>query len=120
MLSSMMKIPASMLCLIGVCLLGLAGCKKAAPPQPEGTIQLFGVTVAIPKLDTEFQNAPPNVQASVTQVKNAYRFGQYGKMVVELDKLANDPALTESQKKLVNDLIEQMRQVLTKAPESAR
>jgi hypothetical protein len=115
-----MKTPASILSLIGICLLGLAGCKKAEPPQAEGTIQLYGVTVAIPKLDTEFQTAPPNVQTQVTQVKNAYRFGQYAKMVVELDKLANDPALTEPQKKLATDLIEQMRQVLAKSSPPAQ
>ena len=116
----MMKMPTLVVSLIGVCLAGLAGCKKAEQSQPEGTVQLYGVTVAIPKLDTEFQNAPPNVQAAVTQVKNAYRFGQYGKMIVELDKLANIPALTEPQKKLANDLIEQMRQVIAKAPERAQ
>jgi hypothetical protein len=116
----MMKLPMFVLGLIGAGLVCFAGCKKAEPQQPEGTIQLFGVTVAIPKLDTDFPNPPPGVQTAIRQVKNAYRFGQYGKMIVELDKLANDPALTEPQKKLANDLIEQMKQVLAKAPERAQ
>jgi hypothetical protein len=36
-------------------------------------------------------------------------------MIVELDKLGNNPSLSEPQKKLVNDLIEQMEQVIAKS-----
>ena len=103
--------------LITTCFISLLGCKKDEAAPAVGTITLYGVSVELPKLDTEFQSAPPDVQAAVTAVKNAYRFGQYPKMVVELDKLANIPSLTEPQKKLANDLIEQMKQVIGKMPQ---
>ncbi len=106
--------------IIATCFLGLLGCKKEQAAPPAGTIQLYGINVDLPKLDTEFQGAPPDVQASVTAVKNAYRFGQFPKMVVELDKLANTASLTEPQKKLANDLIEQMKQVMSKIPQPAQ
>ena len=110
----MMKTTSLVCGVIVVCLLG-PGCKKQAPPSPPGTIQLYGVTVDLPKLDTEFQNASPEVQAAVTQVKNTYRYGQLSRMVEELDKLENNASLSEPQKKLVSGLIEQMKQVIAKS-----
>jgi hypothetical protein len=44
------------------------------------------------------------------------RFGQFPQAMVQLDKLAHVPNLTEPQKKLVNDLLEQTKQVVAKAP----
>jgi hypothetical protein len=113
----MTRLPTFVFTLVGVFFLAFTACKKAAPPPPEGTIQLFGVSVEVPKLDTEFQNVDPDVQAAVTKVKDAYRFGQYGRMIAELEALANIPNLTGPQKKLASDLMEQMKQVLAKLPQ---
>jgi len=98
------------------CLVTSDGCKKAEPPPPAGTIQMAGVAVDLPKLDTEFQNASPEVQTAVTQIKMLYRGGRFARMITELDKLSNNPSLTEPQKKLINDLIGQMAKVMAKIP----
>lgn len=114
----MMKTTTLVFGVMTVCLLG-PGCKKKQSPSPPGTIQQYGVAVDLPKLDTAFPNASPGVQAAVMQVKNAYQRGQLPRMIMELDKLGNNPSLSEPQKKLVNDLIEQMRQVIAKSTSPA-
>jgi hypothetical protein len=97
-------------------LIASAGCKKAEAPPPPATIQVAGVKLDLPKLDTEFQNASPEIQAAVTEIKKSYRGGRFARMVTELDALSNNPSLTESQKKLVGDLIGQVGQVMAKIP----
>ena len=97
--------------------MALSGCKKAeAPPPPPGTVQMFGVRVEMPKLDREFQNASPEIQAAVNRIKMSYRAGRFARMLTELDELSNNPDLGESQKKLAGDLIEEIKQVMAKMP----
>lgn len=96
-------------------LLALVGCKKAE--QAAGpTYEYFGVKVDVPKLDAEFANPNQGVQDRLNLIKRFFRYGQFAQAVPELDALSKMPNLTESQKKLVNDLIAQTRQVITKAP----
>ena len=92
----------------------ITGCKKSQPPIPSP--QVNGVTVDIPKLMTAFNGAPPDVQAQVTQVSYGIRYTDYMKAMEALDKLANDPNTTEAQKKVVNEVIEQVKQVMNAAP----
>jgi hypothetical protein len=110
-----MKMTNWLFAIFAVCLLGLAGCKKAdqsvGPPQ-----EYYGVKLEWQKLDTAFTNASPEVQASVSLAVRGFRYAQFPQALVELDKLANNPNVTEAQKKLVNDLIEQTKQVIAKAP----
>jgi hypothetical protein len=106
--------------LLSVCaggLLVVAGCKKAeAPAPPPNTIQFAGVTLDLPRLDTEFQNASPQVQAAVSQIKLDYRGGRFMKMTSELDALGQNPGLTASQKDVVTNLVRQIMQVMSKMP----
>ncbi len=100
-------------------LVGLAGCKKAEEPVRQ--VQDFGgVKVEWLKLDTEFADAGPKVQAAVSLVRHAFRYGQLGQAVVELETLAKDPNLTDPQRKLVKDLLEQTKQAMAKAPPPER
>jgi hypothetical protein len=92
----------------------LAGCKKA--DQQGSAQQFYGINVDWPKLDAEFAKASSDVQDSVSLVKRFFRYGQFPQALMELDKLSNNPNLAESQKKLVNDLLEQTKQVVAKAP----
>jgi hypothetical protein len=96
-------------------LVAVTGCKKAPEAPPPGTVQA-GVRVEMPKLDTEFTNARPEIQAMVKQIKNSYRAGRFTRMLTELDALSNDPDLGASQKKLVGDLTEEIKQVMAKMP----
>ena len=101
--------------ILAVCVVAFAGCKKA--DQSQGfSQQYYGINVDWPKLDTEFANAGQGVQDGVTLVKRFFRYAQFPQALMELDKLSNNPNLTEPQKKLVNTLIEQTRQVIIKAP----
>jgi hypothetical protein len=97
-------------------LVALSGCSKAPPPPPPHTISVAGVRLDVPKLDIEFKDASPEIQAAVKDIKLSYRGGRFMKMVAQLEELGNNPALGASQKKLVGDLIEQMKQVLAKMP----
>jgi len=100
--------------ILAVCLLALAACKKA---DQQGSAQQFhGINVDWPKLDAEFAKAGPEMLESVSLVKRFFRYAQFPQALMELDKLSNDPNLTEPQKKLVNDLIEQTKKAIDKAP----
>jgi hypothetical protein len=94
--------------------LAAAGCKKKAPAVPPYTIN--GVNVDSPKLAQSFPTASPEVQAQLTAFQMSLRYQAYDKSLVALDKLANDPSLTEPQKKVVNEVIEQIKQLIAKGP----
>ena len=97
-----------------ICLMTLTGCKKE---DHQGSAQQFhGVNVDWPKLETEFAKAGQDVQDSLNLAKRFLRYAQFPQALMELDKLSNNPSLTDSQKKLVNDLIQQTKQEVTKAP----
>ena len=91
----------------------VAGCKKKGPAAPPA-YDIRGVKVDSPKLTMSLANASPEAKAQVTEFEMSLRYGMYEKSLVPLDKLANDPSLTESQKKVVNDVIEQMKQLIQK------
>ena len=64
----------------------------------------------------EFATTGQDVQASLNLVKRYFRYAQFPEALVELGKLSNNSNLTEPQKKLVNDLLTQTRQEISKAP----
>ena len=110
-----MKTTDCLFAILVIGLLALVGCKKAE--QAAGpTTEFHGVKVDVPKLDSEFTNASQDVQDRVSVIKRFFRYGQFPRAVSELDQLSKMPNLTESQKKLVSDLIEQTKQVITKVP----
>ena len=110
----MMKTTNYLLAVLAIGLLAPLGCKKA--DQPSGPAAEFhGVKVDMPKLETEFASASQEAQNHVANLKRFFRYGQFPQALVELDQLSKTPNLTESQKKLVSDLIEQTRQVITQS-----
>jgi hypothetical protein len=94
-----------------VAVLALAGCGKHKAPAPV----MQGVTIDLPKLREAFATASPELHASVSDVAMGVRYIDYPRAFVGLDKLANTPSLTEPQKKVVNELIEQVKQLASKA-----
>ena len=100
---------------LAICLLASAGCNKSGKPAPPKT-DYAGVTVDWPKLDTDFANGDPDVQEGAYMAKRHIRYERFTQALMELDKLSNNPKLTESQKKVVNGLIEQTKQVIAKTP----
>ncbi len=96
------------------CLVAVAGCKKSEVVAP--VTEYNGVKVDWPKLDSEFANASPELQANAALAKRYIRYSLFPRAMIELDKLANSPGLTESQKKAVTDVMEQTKEALAKAP----
>ena len=95
-------------------LLCLAGCGKKQPVSPPA-YEINGVKVDVPRLEDAFAGAPPEIQADVNQTTMGLRYGLYEKSLMALDRLINNPALNDTQKKVVNDLIEQMKQLIAKS-----
>jgi hypothetical protein len=92
--------------------LALAGCGKS---KPAAGPMISGVTVEVAKLQQAFATASPDLQTAVDAVKMGVRYGDYAATLAELDKLANNPSLTEAQKKIVAEVAEQVKQVASKA-----
>ena len=97
--------------LIAATLLGLLACKRDAPP-----VHKYGLKVDVVKLESELANSSPGVQSHVALLKHALRYSKFPEAIAELDYLANSPELSQPQKKLVEDLLEQTKQARTNAP----
>jgi hypothetical protein len=104
------------LALVVVAVLVGAGCSKSAPPQ---TADVNGVALDLPKLNEAFANASPELKSTATQVTIGVRYMKYEDALMALDKLANDPNVTEAQKKVVNTVIEQVKKLANAAPAAA-
>ena len=94
--------------------LAFTGCGKKQVTAPSA-YEVGGVNVDIPALQAAFVGASPDLQAAVNDTSSNLRYGQYEKALQSLDKVASDPNLTEPQKKLVAQVIEQLKQVINKA-----
>lgn len=98
---------------LAFCLLAFVGCGKKQPVE-QPPVDIGGVKVDMPKLQMAFSNGPEDALGDVHQAVAMIRYGKYDNSLVALDKLSNNPALNEQQKKIVNDVIEQMKQVIAK------
>ena len=99
------------LALLAAGLMVSVGCNRTPKQPPPSQIQ--GVTVDLPKLQAAYAtNTAQDVQAQLMQVSFGMRYGDYMKSLAALDKLLNNPASTEQQKQVVNQVIEQVKQVL--------
>jgi len=96
-----------------VALVVLPACKKSGSATPQDAVREGTVNVELPKLEAEFANASPELRHMVNEVKMTYFRGQYMNAMMTLDKLSADPSLTESQKKLVANVIEEVKKVIT-------
>ena len=112
-----MKNISLLLGLIAATFIVSAGCSKTEK-VPQGP-QINGVTVDLPKLSAAFENASPELKSTVNQVGFNLRYQKYEESLMALDKLANDPNVNESQKKVVNELIEEVKKLANAAPPAA-
>ncbi len=99
-----------------VCLLAgglvLTGCGKKEAPAPV----VAGVKLDLPKLQEAFATASPELQTAVSEVGMGVRYAEYGRALTALEKLANAPGLTDSQKKITNEATEQVKTLASKSP----
>jgi len=108
-----MRTPHWLFAVLAVCFVVFSGCKKAEKPLAQTA---DSSSVDWRKVDSEFANASPELRDSVSLIKRFFRYAQFPRAMMELQKLAGAPNLTESQKKLVNDLTEQAKLEIAKAP----
>jgi hypothetical protein len=101
--------------LLAVCLVAFASCKKSEQSVTPNT-EFNGVKVEWPKLETEFGSGDQEMQRAASLAVRHIRYSQLPDAVGDLERLSGDPKLTEPQKKVVTDLLEQVKQALAKAP----
>ena len=93
----------------------LAGCGKPKTVGPQA-MEINGVKVDLPKMQAAFPIDKPEFADSINKIRMCVRYGKYVDALPELDKLAATPGLTDAQKAVVNAVMTQMKQVITKAP----
>jgi hypothetical protein len=102
--------------LVAAALLAAAGCGKSPQAQQSPPpVNYNGVNVDIPKLRLLLAGKP-ELANTLEQVSMAVRYGNYDDAFAALAKLDAAPDLTEPQKKVINDVSEQVKQLATKAP----
>jgi hypothetical protein len=82
-------------------------------------MQIQGVNVDTPKLSAEFSKAPPELSSKVTRAISILRLKQYEQCMMGLDEVLNSPGLNDNQKKLLTQVIGQLKEVASKAPSPA-
>jgi hypothetical protein len=88
------------------------GCGK-----PAGSQQPHSLDEAVTQLRAALLKSNPQVQSNLYNgVVSQVRYGKYMDMLMALDTIANDPSLTEPQKRAVTNTIEQVKPLLAKAP----
>ncbi|HEY5914939.1 MAG TPA: hypothetical protein VJA21_30470 [Verrucomicrobiae bacterium] len=104
--------------ILAVGLAGIAGCGKKLPEGNSiAPLEVEGVKVDLPKLQASVDaGGNADLQSGVRGVVMAFRYRQYDKALMEMEKVTTNPALTEEQKKMASDVFEQVKQIAAKAP----
>jgi len=96
-----------------------AGCHKSEPPPTSQVIN--GTTVDMPRLQKALEaNTNPDVRNQITQVAFGVRYGYYPKALMALDQLSTNPNVSDTEKKVVNEVIEQVKKLAENAPAPAQ
>ena len=99
--------------------LGPVGCGKSAKLQE--TQQVEGESVEMPKLQAAFANST-NAQLAglVTEAASGLRYADYIKTMAALEQIASSPDATDAQKKIVTNVMEQVKKLAAKGPASGQ
>jgi cell pole-organizing protein PopZ len=103
----------------GLCLAflaSLAACSKSSEADKLPPMEVEGVNVDTPRLMAEFVNASPELQRPVNEAVTKIRYKQYLQAMMGLDEVLKRPDLNDKQKKLVAQVIDQLKEVIAKAP----
>jgi hypothetical protein len=111
--SAIVTTKTRLLILLAAGAITLPACKKP-PPPPLETYQMFGVSIELGRLRQEFQNTSPELEMTTRRISSEAHQWRLAQAMVDLDKLGNAPGLTDSQKKAVNDVMDQVKDVLAK------
>ena len=91
-------------------------CSKSDQSDKLAPMQIQGVNVDVPKLTAEFDTAPPELKSRVAQGVTRLRYQQYLEAMKELDAVLNTPGISDQQKQLLTKVLDQLKQVVAKAP----
>lgn len=95
-----------------VALLACAGCGKSN----KSSVERIPATMDLAKFSQAFPSPTPEQRINVAKAREGVRYRLYANALEALNGLASDPALTEPQKKAVNDMILGVKQALATAP----
>ena len=110
-----MKVLNLWFCFMAACLVVLSGCGNKQPqPLASAALDISGVQVDMPKLKAAVATNP-QLQAAVNAAALQIRYGKHLEAMQSVSKLAANPALSDAQKKIVTDVVEQLKQVVAKA-----
>ena len=93
--------------------LALTGCGK--PPESKPTTVPPGV-IDLGSLQQAFPAPTPEVTSCLERLRFAARYRQFAPALVELNKLAQLPSLTQPQKQAVSNVIEQVKVAIQTGP----
>ncbi len=97
-------------------LVSLGACSKSSEADKLPPMEFEGVKVDTPRLMAEFMNASPELQKPVNDAVTKMRYKQYLQAMMALDEVLKDPGLSDQQKKLLAQVIGELKEVIAKAP----
>ena len=110
-----MRIVCSSFCLAFLVLAG--ACSKSSELNNLPPMEFEGVKVDTPRLMAQFLEASPQLQKPVNDAATKMRYKQYLQAMMELDQVLKSPELKDGQKKLIAQVIDQIKEVVAKAPQ---
>jgi hypothetical protein len=100
----------------GLVALAAGGCKKAPPPTP---VRGQGVRAALTKLEQSLAgNTNEPVRRAKSRIVLGVRYSQYDKAQEACEAIKADASVNDAQKKLVDDLIEELKAAAEKKAEA--
>ena len=109
-----MRIVWGSVCLAFLVMLG--ACSKSSEADKQPPMEFEGVKVDTPRLMAEFMDASPQLQKPVNDAVTKVRYKLYLQAMMELDEVLKSPGLNDKQKKLIAQVINQLKEVVEKAP----
>ena len=97
-------------------LVWLSACSKSSQVDQQPSIEIEGVKLDTPQLMTEFLDAPPDLYKRVNDAVTNVRYQGYLEAMMELDEVLKTPGLKDKQKKVLAQVISQLKAVIAKAP----
>ena len=93
-----------------------SGCSKSIEADKLPSMEIEGVNVNIPQLAAGFANSAPEVQSKVAEAVTKVRYKRYLPAMMDLEETAKSPGLSDKQKKLITQVMDQLKEVMSKSP----
>ncbi|HWX20845.1 MAG TPA: hypothetical protein VN578_13180 [Candidatus Binatia bacterium] len=100
-------------------LVAMPSCSKSNDHTSLAPVEVNGVKVDMPKLQQAFATGDPQAVNCARETTLAFRYKDFVGALAQLDKLVNLPSLTDEQKKVANQVLEQVKTLATQSQPSA-